>query len=321
MFIGVALSVCVTIVGDRTSVAAPIDTLVDAFTAADGDRTSVETVRDPDGSIKVGVRGDVFDGRRFLKSIFAELSTNDPTSLALNLNIKVATLTGFNGEALHNAELILSRQRGEILEFGVTAKFADDADFVGELRAGRDNRRMIHLEANDAGALFRFLNVYQRIQKGRMSLDIPTSDYATQNGILDVRDFAVVGEPALKPLTTLPQAKRAADAPSAESLQFSRLRVEFKPSAGNVLMIDGIVRGPSVAATATGELDLSNNDIKLRGVVLPFGAVNQALPDFDRTFTYQIAGPLQAPALRVNPIAAVAPGILRKLLAPVSDEK
>jgi hypothetical protein len=87
--IGSTLCACVAIAGDRTTAAAPVDGLIAALTVADSDRSSIETAREPDGRMKVVLRGDFYDGRRFLKAIFAGLSANDPTGSVSDINLDI----------------------------------------------------------------------------------------------------------------------------------------------------------------------------------------------------------------------------------------
>jgi hypothetical protein len=325
--IGAALCVCVAIAGDRTKASASVDALIQVFTSADGDRSSIQSIRGPDGRMKVVIRGEFYDGRRLLTAIFAGLSGSDPAGLFdIDLDIKVATLAGFNGEALRNVALKLFGRGGEFLVFALAAKIGSGADLMGELRNGRDGRRIVYLDANDAGTLFRFFDVYHRMHKGRirLALDVPTIDHAAQNGILDVQHFAIVDEPALKPVVMLLQAPRLrakAKAPSVEPLEISRLRVAFKLLPGNIVVSDGLLKGLSIGATLAGQIDFTNNDVNLGGAVLPPHASNRGIPDFEHSFTYKIAGSPQAPALRIDPIAALAPGVLRKLSTPTSDWK
>jgi hypothetical protein len=325
--IGAALCACVVIAGDRTSTAAPVDALIQVFAPAGGDRSSIQSIRGPDGRMKVVVRGDFYDGRRLLTAIFAGLSGRDPTGLFdIDLDIKVATLAGFNGEALRNVALKLSGRGGELLEFALAARIGTGADLMGNLRDGRDGRRIIYLDASDAGALLRVFDVYHRMHKGRirLTLDVPTADHAARNGILDVQHFAIVDEPALKPVVMQLQAMRSqarAKSPSVEPLEISRLRTGFKLLPGNIVVSDGLLKGPSIGATVAGQIDFANNDVNLGGAVLPPHASNRGIPDFEHSFTYEIAGSPHAPTLRINPIAALAPGILRKLSASTSEWK
>jgi hypothetical protein len=47
------------------------------------------------------------------------------------------------------------------------------------------------LETDDAGAFFRFINVYPRVERGRawIAMDVPTPNRATLDGVVDVHDF------------------------------------------------------------------------------------------------------------------------------------
>ena len=65
--------------------------------------------------------------------------------------------------------------------------------------------------AKDAGALLRFLNVYGRVQGGRLQLSL--AGEKTLRGRLEMRDFDIVDEPKLSSLVS--RARRAVTAASA----------------------------------------------------------------------------------------------------------
>jgi hypothetical protein len=87
-----------------------------------------------------------------------------------------------------------------------------------------------------------------------------------------------------------------------------------------------VVRGPVVGATVEGHIDYSRNDVRMRGTFVPLFGLNNMfgqIPLFGIFLgggsneglvgvTYEVVGPTSAPILRVNPISAVAPGLLRK---------
>ncbi len=58
---------------------------------------------------------------------------------------------------------------------------------------------MLYIETNDAGALFRFTDIYPRMVGGKMwvGMDPPSQDATPQDGLINVRDFAIRGEAAL----------------------------------------------------------------------------------------------------------------------------
>ena len=85
------------------------------------------------------------------------------------------------------------------------------------------------------------------------------------------------------------------------------------------------MRGPTVGATVEGQIDYAENEMRMRGTFVPLYGINNAFGQFPIVglflggsneglvgITYEVVGPPGAPVLRVNPISAVAPGLLRK---------
>lgn len=292
------------------------------FGLADSDKASLKAEKTPDGVLKVTMRGDVYDGRNFIKSAMGgKPEAKDKRSIAdLELDLKIGALAGFSGEALRALDLKLLRRDGRIRTFSLNAKLGIDTPLIGDLR-GRQNKTVVYFETADAGALFRFTDTYARMVGGSMwiAMDPPTIDHTPQEGLLNVRDFAVRGEPALE------RVAGGGGAGQPSSVEFSRMRVEFVRTAGRMTIKEGLVRGPAVGATIDGHIDYAGNEIRMRGTFVPLYGLNNALNQIPIVglflggsneglvgITYEVVGTPGAPVLRVNPISAVAPGILRK---------
>src|SRR5205807_9556140 len=89
------------------------------FVVSDGDKASLKVERGTDGTMKVTMRGDVYDGRGFIKNSMSGPTSerSKQSSRDLDLDIKVGALAGYNGEALRNVELRLARRAGHIRSF------------------------------------------------------------------------------------------------------------------------------------------------------------------------------------------------------------
>jgi hypothetical protein len=138
--------------------------------------------------------------------------------------------------------------------------------------------------------------------------------------MLNIRDFVVRGESALDRVAAAPQH------PGAQpGVEFTRLRVEFTRSLGRFTVRDGLVKGPAIGATVDGHIDYMRNDVRMRGTFVPLYGLNNMFGQIPIVglflggsnegligVTYEVVGPPSAPVLRVNPISAVAPGLLRK---------
>ena len=199
------------------------------------------------------MRGDVYDARGFVKTTTGGPSDQNTKSqmMDIDLDIKLGAIVGFNGEALRSLDLKLSRRAGQIRTFGMNAKLGRDSVLVGDLRGRPGGRQVIYLETSDAGALFRFSDVYARMTGGQMwvAMDPPAAGACAAEGILNVRDFSVRGEAQLERAVAGPP-----DLPQ-NGIEFSRMRVEFTRSPGRILLRDGVVRGPIIGATIDGQID------------------------------------------------------------------
>ena len=314
---GLALSGCVVFANARTSLAASGNDLIAAFSSADGKRSTIKTSQQGDGPTKVTLRGEYYDGRPFLRAVFAGLTMSEPISSAafdVDLDVKVSTFAGFNDEALHDVELRLSEKRGEIVEFALSAKLGL-ADLRGELRRGPEGRLTVYLETDDAGAFFRFTSVYQGMERGRawIAMDVPTPNRVTLDGVLDVHDFIINSATALKPFAMMPKTQPGPE----DLLSLSHLRFGFKLSSDQVVVDDGIVIGPSLGATATGKINFVKDDVKLGGVMIRLFTLDQGIPPSSPTpppegmfsLSYRIEGQIEAPVMSINPAGPLAPGL------------
>ena len=161
------------------------------------------------------MRGDVYDGRNFVKSAMA--GPADPKTKArhpdLDLDIKLGVVAGHYGEALRGLDLRMSRRGGRVRTFSLNAKIGRDTPLIGDMRTRVANGRpVLYFETNDAGALFRFTDIYPRMVGGKMwiGMDPPTQDATPQEGILNVRDFTIRGEAALDRVASgAPERRRA----------------------------------------------------------------------------------------------------------------
>ncbi len=296
------------------------------YALAGGDQVSLRADRTSDGALSVQMRGDVYDGRQFVKTALAsEPPPGKQKQPDLDLDIKVGTVAGSNGETVRGLDLKLSRRSGRIKVFMMRAKIGRDATLLGELRVrARDNHAVLYLETEDAGALFRFTDFYARMYGGQMwlAMDPPTRDNAAQIGVLNVQNFVVRDEPAFnRVLSGAPEKARAA-------VDFSEMRTDFTRLPGRMVIRDGVVRGPTIGATIDGQVDLVRDDLKLHGTFVPLYGLNNMFGKIPIVglflgggqneglvgINYEVSGTPSAPRVSVNPISAVAPGLLRKFL-------
>ncbi|HSI42457.1 MAG TPA: DUF3971 domain-containing protein [Xanthobacteraceae bacterium] len=302
------------------------------FQLSDGDKAGVKIER-ADGVAKIQVRGEVIEARAFLKSLMeAPLAGKKGEKPAdIDLDINLGTVAGNNGEVMKDVVLVMSRRNGDLRALTLAAKLGRNGGVNGGLKARDNGRPELQIVTSDAGALLRFVDLYARVQGGQlwMNVDAPQGDGAAQDGTINMRDFVIRGEPGLdRLLAAAPAAERGADGQrAAGAVAFTKLQVDFRRSAGELAIREGAIWGPAIGSTFDGSLDFANDRAAIRGTYVPAYGLNNL---FSRLpvlgfflgggpneglvgVTFEIAGPLSGPTLRVNPISAVAPGFLRKI--------
>lgn len=303
-----------------------VSAIFPTFSPSEGDKASLRAERGQDGTLKVTLRGDVFDGRGFIKSSLSG-KDNDKAKQKIgdvDIDAKLGAIAGFNGEAVRGVDVKLSRRGGTIKTFSLAGKLGRDTPLNGSLRPRAQGRDLLFIETNDAGALFRFTDTYAKMSGGQMwvAMDTPTADSAPQEGLINVSDFTVKGEAALDRVVA-----QGNNNGLPSGVAFSRLRTEFTRQTGQLLLKDGVVRGPAIGGTIEGRIDYNANQVRMSGTFVPMYGLNNMFGQIPIVglvlgggsnegligLTYEVVGSPGSPVLRVNPISAMAPGVLRKI--------
>jgi hypothetical protein len=294
------------------------------YSPSEGDKATLKADRGQDGVVKVVVRGDVFDGRGFIKAALSGTQSDAKgKSPDFDLDLKIGAVAGFYGEALRGLDVKTVRRNGAIRSFTMNGKLGRDTPVTADLRGRNQGREVIYLETNDAGAFFRFTDTYAKMYGGQLALAIepPTVEPREKEGLINVRDFSVKGEAALD------QVAAGAVGGVPQGLTFSRLRAEFSRQNGQLTIRDGVVKGPTIGATIEGSIDYPSNQVRMSGTFVPMYGLNNMFGQIPIVglflgggsnegligVTYEVVGTPGKPVLRVNPISAMAPGVLRKI--------
>jgi hypothetical protein len=296
------------------------------YSPSEGDKTSLRAERGADGVVKVTMRGEVFDGRGFLKSAISgkEADAKSKTkNFDLDVDLKLGAVAGYFGEALRSVDCKLSRRNGVIRSFTLSGKLGRDTPLTGDLRGHAQGRDVIYLETNDGGAFFRFTDTYSKMMGGRLQLamDPPTVEPSAKEGLINVFDFSVKGE------SSLDRVAAGGSSGAQSGVSFSRLRAEFTRQNGQLSIREGVVKGPAVGATIEGSIDYPANQVRMSGTFVPMYGLNNMFGQIPIVglflgggsnegligVTYEVVGTPGQPVLRVNPISAMAPGVLRKI--------
>ena len=294
------------------------------YSPSEGDKTSLKAERAPDGVLKVTMRGEVFDGRGFLKSAISGKESDAKAKTKnydFDVDVKLGAVAGYYGEALRSVDAKLSRRGGAIKNFTLSAKLGHDTPLTGELRGRGGAHEVVYLETADAGAFLRFTDTYGKVVGGQLefAMDPPTIEPSAKEGLINVRDFSVKGE------TSLDRLAAGGPAGAQSGISFSRLRAEFTRQNGQLSIREGVLKGPMIGGTIEGNIDFPANQVRMTGTFVPMYGLNNMFGQIPIVgmflgggnegligMTYEIVGTTNQPVLHVNPISAMAPGLLRK---------
>ncbi len=279
---------------------------------------------------RVSLRGNSFDVRPF-SSLGQNGKSNDrkpENGGDIELDLQSTVLVGFNGELLSAADVKLVKRNGDLRELTVKGRFGGETLTIATVGRESDGTRLA-VETTDGGALARFLDIYAKAHGGRMHGDLVVSSKG-QRGIVQMRDFVIRGEPALKQARASAQGTQG---PGVQSLptgndqtQFTKFRADFVREQGALILKEAVMWGGEIGGTLEGTLDYARDRVSLQGAFVPAYALNNLFAQvpiigrilgggqYEGLFAvpFVVSGRASAPVLRTNPVSAIAPGFLRK---------
>ncbi len=274
--------------------------------------------------IKATVRGNTLDARPFIKSLTQSGSPSQLGEKDFDIDMKIATVIGANKQSINSLELNGSRRGGEDRLLLLRGRIGQ-----GVVTAGRGVGGDLRLTTTDAGALARFADLYGRMEGGNLNLIVSTGGDASA-GTATISNFTLRDEPAFRKLVAAAPA-REDGVVDPTSVRFQKMTIDFERSPGLLDIRDAVIYNPSMGLTTAGQIDFAHGDIDVSGTFVPVYSVNNMLSQIPLVgillgggqnegvfgLTYHVRGSLNSPEVTVNPLSAIAPGILRKILGVV----
>lgn len=299
-----------------------------------GDDFSLDVERSGRG-YKVTVRGKSLDARSIVK-LYTRDSAGEATGgdgTPVTVDLAVDSVSGFHGEVLRDVRLRFTGTgaRTELAEF--SAITASGAQVV--LRDGRDGEaRSVSMRSVDAGALLRFLDIYENMEGGQIALTLAGRGDGPLRGQIDASDFWLVNEPRLASIVSSPSTQDGRSLNQAvrgsidtNRVQFERGFAEIVKAPGGLALDRGILRGPLIGVSFQGTLYDANGYMAMTGTFMPAYGLNRIFGEIpligqvlgngrDRGLigiTFRLAGKAGEPKLEINPLSVIAPGIFRSV--------
>jgi hypothetical protein len=299
-----------------------------------GDDVAVSVKRSSKG-YAVNVSGNALDARALIKQFLsdAETATKSVGAASVSVSADVKALSGFHDEKLSNLALEYSAMGSRVNGLTVSAAASSGAAITISNTSG-GGARELDVKSADAGAILRFLDVYEHMQGGAISLTLAGGDTGPMTGRVVARDFLIVNEPKLASIVSTTPAGDSRSLNQAVKGNIDTSQVKFERGAAEIVkdsntlrLANGVLRGPLIGTTFQGTLYDENDHMDMTGTFMPAYGLNRIFGELpiigallgngrDRGLigvTYRLTGKASKPDLEINPLSVIAPGIFRSI--------
>lgn len=305
------------------------------YRLAPGDDASLTVTRAKDGGLDLALTGKRLDaGPLITGSLSTEETPGEPALAGQTVrgSIKLDRVIGRNAAAVADlqASFLLSKS-GWVENLSLTGRFPNGPVQANILREASKPGRILRVVSQDGGSILKFAGLYQRAEGGQMDLDLQLPDVpgAASEGLLNVYEFTVRGEPVLSSLTAATPPANSTAPNATQGVYFKRLRMPFTRLPGLLRIGEAYLAGPAVGATLKGDINFRQQYVDLSGTYVPLYALNnflsrvpilgQILTGGDKEgvvgMTFAVRGAGNNPTVTVNPMSAIAPGVFRKIFS------
>ena len=298
--------------------------------------------RKTNGRVGVLVKGAKLD----LRQAFADALEGDTAPTArqqpqsreeTDINVQVGRVFLRDDLGVFDLNGGIRLQGGELRAANVSGKLNGSAP-AKVLAERRREGMAIRVTTPDAGAFIRATDVFTGAYDGTLVLDAVRRDTVSPaqiSGRILVNDMVVHDAPTLGRILSGGAIGSLMGDLANGGIKFSKIELPFRGVGPRWQIENGVAFGPQLGLTLDGGYDVATRRLALNGSVSPAYAINGALGNVpllgslltggegEGVFgvTFSVDGDTNKPVVDVNPLSALAPGFLRKIVAEVGKGK
>ncbi len=202
-------------------------------------------------------------------------------------------------------------------------------DFRGQVNGGtevtgtlvpQNGRSAVRVKSADAGGVFRSAGVLQQGRDGDLSLTlVPVGEAGTFDGTMRVTGTRVNDVPALAELLNAVSVVGLLEQLGGQGIHFREVDAKFRLTPSQIILTSSSAIGPSMGLSMDGLYAVESGTLNMQGVISPVYLINGIGSVLTRKgegvigFSYRLTGDAKDPQVAVNPLSALAPGMLREL--------
>ena len=296
---------------------------------ADNDLSGTATRRQG-GGWNAQIRATRLNIHRLMKQALQDDGPENP--MPLSVDARVARLILGPHREARDVSAVLLRDHGSWQSIKIDGSHATGNRFSLAVGGAGANRRL-RLQSDDLGASFAMFGIADNVVGGKVTVD-GTLGEAEGHRILRARiegsDYHLTRAPALAQLLSVASPDGMAGLMSGAGIPFSRLSGDITVSHGLITLQRMIAYGGALGISAAGWLNMDQDRLAIDGTLAPAYALNSILGNFPVLGSllmggegqgligarFQLTGSSDDPAVMVNPLSALTPGLLRHLFDP-----
>jgi len=295
------------------------------------------TVTRKDGALNFGLTGTYLDLSGAMPGVGAigeadDTGTRTPIRMAANVD----TLTLRPGLDMTEAKFSMATGAAGIETFKATGLAADGSPFEARFDAKGGQAATFHVSSGDAGFIASAFLGIDYLVGGKLELDgTLASGNKPSKFDISITDTRLNNAPFLTQILSLASLRGLADTLGGEGVLFSRLDIPLTVAGDRYVVSGAKAQGPALGLTTNGYFDSKDGKIEFDGVLVPSFGMNSALGtipilgdlvvgrDGEGVFslTYAIRGTMEKANVSVNPLSALAPGVIRRIFENPSDTR
>ncbi len=293
-----------------------------------GNDLTAEITIDAEGATELSVAGRVFDLRPMLDDLHA---VEDTTSLSVTADL--AKLVMSDDHVLYDVKARARRRGGRWVEIALAGRLNGTAPIELEITPAGETHSKLSLSSNDAGAVLAASGFVTSVIGGRLKVEGRMPNEAPSAGLMlegNVRidDFILAQVSVLGQALAADSVEEIRKLVKDKGILFHRFVAPFQMTPSRIVLPEGQATGPSLGLTISGYVDRDRDLIDFKGALVPAYIVNTALGEIPVlgellvgrkgeglfAMSYRVRGTAASPSIRMNPLTALAPGFLRRLV-------
>lgn len=177
----------------------------------------------------------------------------------------------------------------------------------------------IRITSDDAGGVIASAGIFENARGGALDLQLVPVGANSYDGIATARNFRVTNAPVLAELLSAISVVGILEQLNGAGLVFAEADAQFRLTPAGVEVSRGAAVGASMGVSAAGTFDSRNKRLNLQGVISPIYLLNGIGSVLTRKgeglfgFNYHIRGTSDRPAISVNPLSILTPGMFREI--------